>query len=96
MSRERDFAAVCRAAEALGKASTEKTFRKAHARLQQALDAYGPDETKLRRELAVQVIDLGYRTLATRLHPDRGGSTEAMARLNRARDVLRTHARRLP
>ena len=32
------------------------------------------DEIKLHREMALQLIDLGYRAMATRLHPDRGGS----------------------
>lgn len=51
----------------------------------QARDA----EVKLHRELAEELVDLGYRALATRLHPDRGGSKDAMARLNRVRDELR-------
>jgi len=49
-------------------------------------------ELKLHRELALQLIDLGYRALATRLHPDRGGSRDAMARLNVVRDELRSIA----
>jgi hypothetical protein len=47
------------------------------------------DEVRLHRELAEELIDLGYRALATRLHPDRGGSKDAMSRLNRVRDELR-------
>jgi hypothetical protein len=31
-------------------------------------------ELKLHREIALKLIDLGYRAMATRLHPDRGGS----------------------
>lgn len=50
------------------------------------------DEIKLHRELAEELIDIGYRALATRLHPDRGGSKDAMARLNRVRDELKTIA----
>lgn len=50
------------------------------------------DEVKLHRELAEELIDLGYRALATKLHPDRGGSKDAMARLNRVRDELRNLA----
>lgn len=38
------------------------------------LDPSAPDE----------VVRLVYRHLAHRLHPDRGGSTEAMAKLNQA------------
>lgn len=48
------------------------------------------DEVRLHRELAEELVDIGYRALATRLHPDvRGGSRDAMARLNRVRDELK-------
>lgn len=47
------------------------------------------DEVKVHRELAEELIDIGYRALATKLHPDRGGSKDAMARLNRVRDELK-------
>lgn len=49
-------------------------------------------EVRLHRELAEELIDLGYRALATKLHPDRGGSKDAMARLNRVRDELKAIA----
>ena len=51
------------------------------------------DEIKLHLDIALQVIDLGYRALATRLHPDAGGSRDAMARLNRVRDELKSIAK---
>jgi hypothetical protein len=47
------------------------------------------DEIQLHRKIAEDLVDAGYRALATRLHPDRGGSKEAMARLNRVRDELK-------
>jgi hypothetical protein len=47
------------------------------------------EEIKLHRDLAIKLIDLGYRALATRLHPDHGGSKGAMARLNVVRDELK-------
>jgi Protein of unknown function (DUF3102) len=47
------------------------------------------DEIRLHRELAEELIDVGYRALATRLHPDRGGTKVAMTRLNRIRDELK-------
>ena len=50
------------------------------------------DEVQLHRDLAEELIDIGYRALATRLHPDRGGSKDAMARLNRVRDELKSIA----
>ena len=47
-------------------------------------------EAKLAKELAHTLIDIGYRVLAAKLHhPDREGSTEAMARLNHIRTLLR-------
>lgn len=52
------------------------------------------DEIKLHRELAEELIDAGYRALATKLHPDRGGSQIAMTRLNRVREELKQIAAR--
>jgi hypothetical protein len=46
------------------------------------------EEIRLHRELAEELITAGYRALATKLHPDRGGSKEAMTRLTRVRDEL--------
>jgi hypothetical protein len=46
------------------------------------------EEIRLRRALVTELFDLGYRALATRLHPDRGGSKDAMARLNEVRAQL--------
>ena len=46
-------------------------------------------EADLLRQLAVQIISLGYRALSFKLHPDRGGSTEAMQRLNQVRTTLK-------
>jgi hypothetical protein len=46
-------------------------------------------EEQLIKGLALRLIDIGYRALAGKLHPDRGGSAEAMARLNKARDILK-------
>lgn len=40
-------------------------------------------------KLAMRLIDIGYKVLARELHPDKGGSREAMARLNRVRDRLK-------
>lgn len=46
-------------------------------------------EEKAQRQLAAQLIDIGYKVLATKLHPDKGGSPAAMARLNSVRSHLR-------
>jgi hypothetical protein len=50
------------------------------------------DEIELHREMALELIDIGYKAMATRLHPDRGGSKDAMRRLNRVRDELKSVA----
>lgn len=50
------------------------------------------DEIRLHRDIALQLIDLGYRAMATRLHPDTGGSRDAMARLNTVRHELKEFA----
>ena len=47
------------------------------------------DEIQLHRDLALELIELGFKALATRLHPDRGGSQAAMRRLNRVRNELK-------
>jgi hypothetical protein len=46
-------------------------------------------EEELERKLALDLIDIGYRTLSIKLHPDKGGSREAMTRLNTVRDNLK-------
>jgi hypothetical protein len=51
------------------------------------------NEVQLHRELAEELIDIGYRALATRLHPDKGGSKDAMRRLNRVAEELRDIAK---
>ncbi len=44
------------------------------------------------RKLALQLIDIGFKALASKLHPDKGGTKDAMARLNRVRKHLQQHA----
>jgi hypothetical protein len=46
-------------------------------------------EAKMLRELSHRLIDIGYKVLASKLHPDKGGSAEAMARLNKVRSTLK-------
>jgi hypothetical protein len=48
------------------------------------------NEARLMRQLSHQLIDIGYRVLSAKLHPDKaGGSREAMARLNKVRSILK-------
>jgi hypothetical protein len=49
-------------------------------------------ERRAQRELGIKIANTGFRELAKKLHPDVGGSHEAMARLTRARDHLKTMA----
>jgi hypothetical protein len=45
---------------------------------------------------AEQIIKAGYRVCAASWHPDRGGTHEAMTRINAARDWLMGEVRALP
>jgi len=49
-------------------------------------------EREAQRKLALQLIDIGYKILSKELHPDKGGSRDAMVRLNQVRDRLKMHA----
>jgi hypothetical protein len=49
-------------------------------------------ERDAERALALQLITIGFKALASKLHPDKGGSRDAMQRLNRVRDRLKQHA----
>jgi DUF3102 family protein len=46
-------------------------------------------ELQLMRKLANELIDIGFKVLATKLHPDKGGSQEAMSRLNKVKNLLK-------
>jgi hypothetical protein len=47
------------------------------------------EEIHAERDLAVRIIDAGYRALAKVNHPDHGGSKDTMARLSHVRDLLK-------
>jgi hypothetical protein len=49
-------------------------------------------ERELERALYLQMIDIGFKVLAVKLHSDKGGSDEAMIRLNRVRARAKSHA----
>jgi hypothetical protein len=66
--------------EAIGRVNVEALKQDALAKQQ---------ERALQRKLALSLIDIGYKALAAKLHPDKGGSREAMMRLNRVRELLR-------
>jgi len=46
-------------------------------------------EREADRKLALRLIDIGFKVLAREPHPDKGGSRDAMARLNRVRNHLK-------
>jgi hypothetical protein len=46
-------------------------------------------ERELERKLGLQLIDIGFKALSVQLHPDKGGSHDAMQRLNRVRSRLK-------
>jgi hypothetical protein len=55
-------------------------------------DALERAEVRKRQErLAMKLIDRGYKALAAEMHPDKGGSTEAMADLNCVRKRLKQY-----
>jgi len=47
------------------------------------------DQRAAQRKLGHQLIDIGYRALAVKCHPDKGGSDAMMANLTAVRDRLR-------
>jgi hypothetical protein len=49
-------------------------------------------EREAEQKLAIRLIDIGYKVMAKELHPDKGGSRDAMQRLTRVRDRLKSHA----
>jgi len=59
-------------------------------RVSELMNLFGPDAEirERQRRLALEVIDAGYKALSKKLHPDHGGSTEAMKDLNAVRGRL--------
>lgn len=49
-------------------------------------------EREAERKMALRLIDIGFKVLAKELHPDKGGTRDAMSRLSRVRDRLKQHA----
>jgi hypothetical protein len=61
---------------------------------EQLREQYAQREERLRRIrlLARALIDSGFKTLAMKLHPDKGGSTEEMAYLTEAHRIMKQAA----
>jgi hypothetical protein len=51
------------------------------------------DEIAAHREMAEKYCNAGYHALAAKLHPDRGGSKNAMVMLNRIHNDLKQYAK---
>jgi hypothetical protein len=63
--------------------------REEQRRLALAEDLTRKQEREAESKLGLRLISIGYRVLAQEFHTDKGGSREAMTRLNRVRDRLK-------
>lgn len=68
-----------------------KNLRTASINLRQR-DISLAKEREVERALGLKLIDIGYKVLSVKLHPDKGGSHDAMQRLNRVRARLKEAA----
>jgi hypothetical protein len=50
------------------------------------------DERAAEKKLALRLIDIGFKVLVKELHPDKGGTKDAMSRLSRVRTRLKQYA----
>jgi hypothetical protein len=82
---ERDLLALCENAKRL---IHQQCRRIAQRRYRRSSRPILTKEQQQEADLKQQVINVGYRALAAKLHPDTGGSPEAMTRLNQVRDRL--------
>jgi hypothetical protein len=83
---ELDLIAQCQWAIRSVAAETGKVRRRGYSRRTSGcLSTFCEGDT----DLARRVIDTGFKTLSKVLHPDKGGSPEAMAHLNAVNKVLR-------
>lgn len=76
--------------KARGKACAEEFIREAKEKFpeeEQETEA-ALEESDNRQEMASKLVEAGYRTLAKQLHPDVGGSHEAMTRLTDVRNTI--------
>jgi len=67
-----------------GKAKRDNASRQAREQLHTRIENRSKEDAAV-RALAKRMIDIGYKTLAKELHPDAGGSKEAMVRLGDAK-----------
>jgi len=86
---ERDLLALCKNAERLFHDRCRRIEQRRDRRSSRSRRSVLSKEQKQEADLKHRVIDVGYRVLAAKLHPDTGGSHEAMARLNQVRERLK-------
>jgi hypothetical protein len=69
-------------------------IKRAHPQIAQRVEQKQEEQEQLELDVALELISIGYRALAAKLHPDRnnGGSHDAMRTLNMIRDALRRFA----
>lgn len=70
--------------------SIERARREAERLREETLSRQ--QEREAEQKLGLRLIDIGYKVLVKELHPDKGGSRDVMARLNRVRARLKQHA----
>jgi len=69
-------------------------IKRAHPEAAARVERREKEREQLELEVALELISIGYRALAAKLHPDRnsGGSHDAMRTLNMIRDTLKRFA----
>ena len=67
-----------------------EAMKRAHPHLVERKPVALETEASMKRRLAYELINIGYRVLATKLHPDKGNkSSDGMLRLNEVRATLK-------
>jgi hypothetical protein len=69
-------------------------IKRAHPEMAERVQQREEEREQLELDVALELISIGYRALAAKLHPDRnnGGSHDAMRTLNTIRDALKRFA----
>ena len=83
-----------RKARRRGAADIKENVKQAKADAARVADEHltRQQERDAEKKLALRLIDIGFKVLVKELHPDRGGSKDAMSRLSRVRARLKEHA----
>jgi hypothetical protein len=68
--------------------------RKEESRLNEEKRQQRQQRKKNRRVLALEIIDLGYKALAMKMHPDKGGSSDGMIELQDVKQQIHLYIKR--